>query len=111
VQSINIERSVCPTDLPALLSKTTTSFYQGLSGGKLPGGISSPDEKGCVGMTMFAMQSATSNLDMAVDRVGLEVGDVTTVLEMCGGQVDNGAYIGDLSQYPEEKEYLWPANK
>ena len=83
------------------------SLYRGLSGGKLPREIFAPNEDGSIGMTDFGFQSTTSDLHVAVDYSGVDAGHMATVLELKVGQVDSGAYLGDLSQYPSEKEFLW----
>ena len=90
----------------ALLQNTV--LYRGLSGAKLPDEIFVPHQQTRrVGMTEFGVQSTTSDLNVAINYSGIHTGHVATVLAVKISQVDSGAYLGDFSQYPAEKEYLW----
>ena len=84
-------------------------LYRGLSGGKLPSNMYTPDENGHLGMTEYGVSSTTSSLAVACQYSGVLSGKMATALAVQTGQVDSAANLEDFSQYPHEKEYLWLA--
>jgi hypothetical protein len=79
--------------------------YRGLGGMRLPERFWKPDQYGCKGGVEFGFMSTTENRDVALRY---SRGKLPTLLEISVGQVDRGAKIGFLSQYPTEDEILFP---
>ena len=59
------------------------------------------------GMTEYGVSSTTSDLDVACRYSGVESGKLATALAVEIGQIDSAANLEEISQYPNEKEYLW----
>jgi len=90
------------------LSKLTnaTPIYRGLSGGVLPESFWTPDDFGVRGGVELALMSATTDYDVALFYASQ--GGPATILEMRCGLIDRGADLSILSQYPFEKEIVFP---
>lgn len=58
-------------------------------------------------MTEYGVSSTTSDLDVACRYSGVESGKLATALAVEIGQIDSAANLEEISQYPNEKEYLW----
>lgn len=82
--------------------------YRGLGGMLLPDRFWQPDEFGCRGGVDFGFMSTTSNEDVAIMYSGRASSQLSTIFEIDVGQIDRGASISWLSQYPEEEEFLVP---
>jgi hypothetical protein len=98
------------------LSRTTPlppsrRVYRGLSGLRLPEKFWKPDSFGCCGGVELGFMSTTSNINIALmystssQRATHRLG---TIFEIDVGQIDRGAAIDWLSQYPAEEEFLVP---
>eukprot|EP01042_Synura_sphagnicola_P004989 gene4989-6355_t len=81
--------------------------YRGLGGMLLPEKFWKPDAFGCRGGVEYGFMSTTTERDIAIMYSGRE-GQLQTIFEMEVGQIDRGANISWLSQYPLEKEFLVP---
>jgi len=81
--------------------------YRGLGGMILPEKFWKPDKYGCRGGVEYGFMSTTTQRDVALMYSGKE-GQLRTIFEMDVGQIDRGANIQWLSQYPAEKEFLVP---
>jgi hypothetical protein len=84
-------------------------LYRGLGGViDLPPGFFKPHANGGKGFTEWGFMSTTSEKHVAIQYSGMG-GQVALpmVLEMTVNAVDRGACIRELSQYPQEVEYLW----
>jgi len=88
------------------LSKLTTPcvVYRGISGGRLPKDFQMQ------GGVEVGFMSTTTDRDVALTYAGAkERGKLAIVLEMKQGLANaRGADLADLSQYPREREILWP---
>ena len=84
-------------------------LYRGLGGRtELPAHFGRCDGHGCRGLAEWGFMSTTSSLEVALRYSGVEEGRPRpAVLVMRAGAVDRGACIGEFSQYPGEREYLW----
>lgn len=84
------------------------NVYRGLGGMLLPDRFWQPDAFGCRGGVDFGFMSTTSNEDVAIMYSGRASSQLSTIFEIDVGQIDRGASISWLSQYPEEEEFLVP---
>ncbi len=87
-------------------------LYRGLGGvSDLPESFKTPHANGGRGFTEWGFMSTTSEKHVAVYYASKGSQNTETslpmVLELTVGAVDRGACIKELSQYPEEVEYLW----
>lgn len=75
---------------------------------KMPERFCEADERGFLGYTEWGFLSTTSNKPTAIEYSGASKGKpLPTVLVTVTGAIDRGAYIAELSQYPQQEEYLW----
>ena len=81
--------------------------YRGLGGMILPEKFWKPDEFGCKGGVEYGFMSTTTERDVAIMYSG-KANQLCTVFEIDVGQIDRGASIQWLSQYPQENEFLVP---
>ena len=81
-------------------------LYRGLGGRTLPPNLSRADQDGR-GLAEFAATSTTSDFHVALDYSGVKDGKPACVLKVPASQFNRPAFIGELSQYPHEEEYLW----
>ncbi|KAL1496498.1 hypothetical protein AB1Y20_016452 [Prymnesium parvum] len=91
------------------LSKLTlaTRVYRGVCGGRLPEALRVPNAFGVRGGVDLAFLSTTTDRAVAVHYATSRAGPALT-LELRQGMVDRGADISWLSQYPHEREVLFP---
>ncbi|EKX47156.1 hypothetical protein GUITHDRAFT_107067 [Guillardia theta CCMP2712] len=82
--------------------------YRGLSGMRLPECFFVDDASGCRGGVELAFMSTTVNFDVALQYTGSRDSLLPIIFEISMGQVDRGASLHWLSQYPEENEVLLP---
>ena len=75
--------------------------YRGLSGGELPEDF----EKS--GFAEWGFMSTTLSMREALKYSGVLKGFAGTMLAMRVSQVDRGASLKELSQYPSEQEIVW----
>eukprot|EP00960_Hanusia_phi_P060603 764555-Hanusia_phi.AAC.1 len=81
--------------------------YRGLSGLRMPERFVQEDELGVSGGVEYGMLSTTADKKMAVQYASK--GEThPTVFEISCGAIDRGADLRFLSQYPGEKEFLYP---
>ena len=81
--------------------------YRGLGGMMLPEKFWKPDSFGCCGGVEYGFMSTTPDRKVAIMYAG-KTGQLRTVFEIDVGQIDRGASISWLSQYPHEDEFLMP---
>lgn len=86
--------------------RTARKVYRGISGVKLPEQLLHAKEGGGRGGVDFGFLSTTLNRDVAVNYVG--EGEMPVLFEFEVGDIDRGASISFLSQYPGEDEILIP---
>ena len=82
------------------------TVFRGFSGGLLPDAFWKPNEDGFSGGVEYAFLSTSTDRTQAIEYAS--GGGASTVLEMRMGMVDRGADLTWLSQYPHEKEVLFP---
>ena len=80
--------------------------YRGLGGANLPDKFFEQDEFGVRGGTEFGMLSTSRSMDVAIQYAGDK--KMPTVFKIGIGAVNRGALLDDFSQYPSEKEVLFP---
>lgn len=94
----------CVAKLGRLTSVSTV--YRGFRGATLPQAFFEADpEEGFAGGVEFGFSSTTVDRAQAVHYAA---GHASTVFEMRMGMVDRGADLAWLSQYPHEREILFP---
>lgn len=81
--------------------------YRGLGGMLLPEKFWKEDQFGCRGGVELALMSTTIKRDVAIQYSGTEKGR-PTIFEIEVGQVDRGASLSWVSQYPMEEEIVMP---
>jgi len=81
--------------------------FRGLGGMLLPDKFWNEDKYGCRGGVEFALMSTTIKRDVAIQYSGQELGR-PTIFEIEVGQVDRGASLSWVSQYPMEEEIVMP---
>jgi len=79
--------------------------YRGVFSGNLPSSFLKADKYGCRGAVEYALMSTTTKKEVAVQYAG---GGRPTIFEIDVGQVDRGASLSWLSQYPSEEEVVMP---
>jgi len=82
--------------------------YRGLSGMRLPECFFVDDSYGCRGGVELAFMSTTVSFDVALEYTGSRDSLLPIIFEISLGQVDRGASLNWLSQYPAENEVLLP---
>ena len=82
-------------------------MYRGLGGMLLPQKFWSEDAYGCRGGVELGIMSTTTTRGIAVQYSGAEKGR-PTIFEIEVGQVDRGAPLRWVSQYPGEDEIVMP---
>ena len=83
-------------------------LYRGLGGVRdLPDSFFKPHANGGKGFTEWGFMSTTSEKHVAMFYATKSQVSLPMVLELTVSAVDRGACIKELSQYPEEVEYLW----
>ena len=89
------------------LSKLTQAVkvWRGFKGATLPKQFFEPNDAGVRGGIEYGFSSTTTDRDQAVSYAS---GNQSTIFEMQMGMVDRGADLSWLSQYPHEKEVLFP---
>lgn len=80
--------------------------YRGLGGMLLPEQFWIPDRHGCCGGVEFGMLSTTTDINIALDYSATEKLDRATVFEIELGQINRGASLNWVSQFPCEDEIL-----
>ena len=81
--------------------------YRGLGGMLLPQEFWKEDPFGCRGGVEFGIMSTTTTREVAIQYSGVEKGR-PTIFEIEVGQVDRGAPLRWVSQYPGEDEIVMP---
>jgi len=81
-------------------------IYRGLSGMQLPSCFYKGDSLGWKGAVEVAFMSCTLKRDVALEYIGK--GSLPTLFEIETSQIDRGASLSWLSQYPNEEEVLLP---
>eukprot|EP00960_Hanusia_phi_P059475 764173-Hanusia_phi.AAC.1 len=81
--------------------------YRGLSGLWMPERFVQEDKLGVSGGVEYGMLSTTEKREIAV-QYATNKGTHPTVFAISCGAIDRGADLGFLSQYPDEKEFLYP---
>ena len=84
--------------------------YRGLSGMVLPKAFWKKDSFGCRGGVEYACMSTTTDRNVAIQYTKGKDGtyQLPTIFEIEVGQVDRGASLSWVSQYPGEQEVLMP---
>jgi hypothetical protein len=84
--------------------------YRGLSGMVLPQAFWKKDSFGCRGGVEYACMSTTTDRNVAIQYTKGKDGthQLPTIFEIEVGQVDRGAPLSWVSQYPGEQEVLMP---
>ena len=84
--------------------------YRGLSGMVLPQAFWKKDRFGCRGGVEYACMSTTTDRSVAMQYTRGKDGmpQLPTIFEVEVGQVDRGASLSWVSQYPAEEEVLMP---
>jgi hypothetical protein len=83
--------------------------YRGLSGMVLPKAFWKKDSFGCRGGVEYACMSTTTDRNVAIQYTkGRDGTYQPTIFEIEVGQVDRGASLNWVSQYPGEQEVLMP---
>ena len=95
------------------LAKVTAAckVYRGLKDAQLPDAFFTPNQYGVRGGIEYGFSSTTTDREQALHYAGASGNDAlsaSTVLEMQMGMVDRGADLAWLSQYPHEREILFP---
>eukprot|EP00960_Hanusia_phi_P043933 756354-Hanusia_phi.AAC.2 len=80
--------------------------YRGLNGLRMPDRFLQEDDLGVSGGVEYGMLSTTEDMKVAIQYAGR--GRQPTVFEITCGAIDRGADLEFLSQYPGEKEMLYP---
>ncbi|EKX40859.1 hypothetical protein GUITHDRAFT_75215, partial [Guillardia theta CCMP2712] len=93
------------------LSKTTRLpssrvVYRGLKGVRMPARFVEEDARGVSGGVEYGMLSTSTDRQVALQYA--KEGSLPTLFEISCGAIDRGADVELLSQYPEEKEILYP---
>lgn len=87
------------------LSAAGGKVWRGFCGATLPPSFWEPSADGVLGGVEFGFSSTTTARAQAVHY---SKGAASTIFEMSVGMVDRGADVSWLSQYPHEKEVLYP---
>mmetsp|Transcript_32511 Transcript_32511/g.75742 ORF Transcript_32511/g.75742 Transcript_32511/m.75742 type:complete len:1094 (-) Transcript_32511:948-4229(-) len=82
--------------------------FRGVSGLVLPPNFWSPDSHGCCGGVELGLMSTTTKREVATHYSMSKEGMLATIIEVEVGQIDRGASLTFLSQYPGEEEVLLP---
>ena len=84
--------------------------YRGISNGQLPQKFIEEDRDKVKGGVEIAFMSTTMDRKVAEQYSGAKVDDdkMAIIIQMQQGMVDRGADLTDISQYPEEREILFP---
>ena len=83
-------------------------LYRGFGGLKLPKQFYVAPESGYKGFVEWGFISTTSDKAIAIQYTGIAKGNLfPTVLQVRPAAVDHGGDIGDFSQFPGEREFLW----
>lgn len=83
-------------------------LYRGFGGLKLPKQFYVAPESGYKGFVEWGFISTTSDKAIAIQYTGIAKGrPFPTVIQVRPAAVDHGGDIGDFSQFPGEREYLW----
>ena len=80
--------------------------YRGLKGMKLPRSFQDEDVFGCKGVVEPSFMSTSERREVALQYAA--DGEFPCIFEIDVGQVDRGASLSWLSQYPKENEILFP---
>jgi hypothetical protein len=80
--------------------------YRGLGGMLLPEQFWVKDQHGCCGGVEFGMLSTTTEMNVALDYSATDKLDRATVFEIELGQINRGASLTWISQFPCEDEIL-----
>ena len=83
---------------------TDRVVYRGMGDWGLPEAFRKEDRFGVRGGVEFGLMSTTEDLSVATQYAGTKA----TVYKIGVGAVDRGASLQFLSQYPKEKEILFP---
>ncbi|KAJ1483653.1 hypothetical protein T484DRAFT_1799601 [Baffinella frigidus] len=81
--------------------------YRGMSGVKLPEEFEKPDKYGCRGGVELGFMSTSTDKKQALAYMDMS-NCMPTLFEIQLGQVDRGATLQWISQFPEEAEVLLP---
>lgn len=81
--------------------------YRGLSGMNVPDCFRRPDKYGCRGGVEFGFMSTSMSKEQAMVYMDADEG-MPTLFEVRTGQVDRGARLNWVSQFPREEEVLLP---
>ena len=89
------------------LSKLTSAckVWRGFTDARLPDTFWSRNEQGVRGGVEYGFSSTTTEREQAIAYAD---GNASTLFEMQMGLVDRGAELSWLSQYPHEREILFP---
>jgi ankyrin repeat protein len=83
-------------------------LYRGFGGLKLPDQFYVAPKSGYKGFVEWGFISTTSDKAVAIQYTGIAKGrPFPTVLQVRPAAVDHGGDIGDYSQFPGEREFLW----
>jgi hypothetical protein len=82
--------------------------HRGFAGMKLPESFEFPDENNVRGGGEFGFMSTTADRDVALGYTAGHAGEARTLLTAKMNLASRAAFIAYLSQYPAEKELLWP---
>ena len=81
------------------------AIWRGMTRGQLPDGFWTPNRHGTCGGVEYGFSSTTAERAQALHYAQ---GVASTVFEMRQGMIDRGADFSWLSQYPFEREILYP---
>ncbi|KAJ1482518.1 hypothetical protein T484DRAFT_1803861 [Baffinella frigidus] len=81
--------------------------YRGMSGVRLPEAFREPDEYGCRGGVELGFLSTSTSKEQALKYIDMRK-CMPTLFEIQLGQVDRGATLRWISQFPGEEEVLLP---
>eukprot|EP01052_Picozoa_sp_SAG31_P028816 SAG31_NODE_2813_length_5048_cov_8.252576_2_plen_574_part_00 len=85
----------------------TTRVYRGLAGMKLPETFLTPDATGVRAGVEYGFMSTTANEEVALGYSKGSDGAPRTVFAATMNAASRGAFVGWLSQYPDEVEFLY----